>query len=340
MPDVSTAYQEAYTGAHQAEREGHATPASREDHNVSAGNSLSQHGSHVRSTNHTDISAEPLSAELSGSAGRSADTSSGAAQVYDGLIVNPAHTPDSFSQATGTPASTSNSAPSPSSPAIVAYTSTGPQEPTPTSVHPTKAPQSSANVTALPQQNAAITAATQPFETAQGNHPCAMRDSLPGTTAPHASTAVQRSKPSTSMHTEEATAAAAAAPAPEIAATIATAAAAQVRTCTPMVEVRASRGRAGAVGLPALFIVPTNNRGAKEAAAPGVIVVDKKGLQKSDIAGTANLQVSRMHLCNTLLQVRTLCTCTWFQWIPALVLIPTCVYLPHNASGKTHLRRQ
>ena len=253
--------------------------------------------------------------------------------MYDGLIVNPAHTSDSFSQATGTPASTSNSAPSPSSPAIVAYTSTGPQEPTPTSIHPTKALPSSANATALPQQNAASTAATQPFETAQGNHPYAMRDSLPETTAPQGSTAVQRSKPSTSMHTEEATAAAAAAPAPAVAATAATSAAAQVRTCTPMVEVRASRGRAGAVGLPALFVVP-NNCGATEAAGPGVIVVDKKGLQKSAISGTANLQVSRMHLCNTLLQVRTLCTCTWFGGFLLWFLFLLLYACPTTASGK------
>jgi hypothetical protein len=62
------------------------------------------------------------------------------------------------------------------------------------------------------------------------------------------------------------------------------------------------RGRPEAKGLPSLLIVskPEELRDIPR----GVIVMDRKSLRKSDLAVTARLHAARMHLCDSLLQVR------------------------------------
>ena len=247
-------------------------------------------------TSHKDAAPQLEFPSLRDSAGRSTDTSSGPTPVYDGLIVKPSQSRDSDSQATDTHPSTFNSASSPSSPAVVAYTSTGTEEST---AEPLGTANNSQVGTAPSQQHAIMAASTEAISTMQASFPT---DPQPRTSSSCSRTAVPAPAPGLDrQQAGEASGPYAADPTANP--TQATAAEERLvpgcRTSGP----NKRRGAPTAAGLPALFLTPKQTSEQAAPLAPGVIVVDKKGLRKSELADTAKLQVSRMHLCATLLQV-------------------------------------
>lgn len=74
---------------------------------------------------------------------------------------------------------------------------------------------------------------------------------------------------------------------------------------TNTIKGQCKRDRPAAKGLPGLCIVSISTPEETAPVAPGVIVVDKSSLRKSQLADSSRLQVARMQLCDTLLQVGT-----------------------------------